>query len=273
MKNIMSVDLEDYYCDLPFDKWENYGERITSLTDVILSLFEKYDISATFFTVGYLAEKHPELIEKIVSQGHEIASHSYFHSDLRTLDNNEFEKELLKSINSLEKISGEKVYGFRAPFFSVTKENLWVFKIMKKYLSYDSSIFPVKTPLYGISNAIRYTYSISEENPLDENDTGNFFEIPPATLRVPIMGNIPIAGGFYLRFFPTPLIKSGIKQLNKDGHSAMFYLHPKDLDPQMPRISEYSWYYYWGLNNAKNKFENILKSFQFSSVRDVVLNL
>jgi hypothetical protein len=86
------------------------------------------------------------------------------------------------------------------------------------------------------------------------------------------MGNIPIAGGFYLRFLPTTLIKFGIKKLNKRGHSTMFYLHPKDLDSKMPRISNYSWHYYWGLNNAKNKFEHILKSFKFSSVRDIILN-
>jgi polysaccharide deacetylase family protein (PEP-CTERM system associated) len=272
MKNIMSVDLEDYYCDLPFKEWENYDERVIHNTEIILKLFEKYDVSATFFTVGYIAEKHPELIQKIVSQGHEIASHSFFHTDLRTINKNEFEKELLRSINSLERISGERIHGFRAPFFSINKNNLWVFEIMKKYLKYDSSIFPVKTPLYGIPDALRYSYLISEENPLIENSIGDFYEIPPATLKIPIMGNIPIAGGFYLRFLPTTLIKFGIKKLNKRGHSTMFYLHPKDLDSKMPRISNYSWHYYWGLNNAKNKFEHILKSFKFSSVRDIILN-
>ena len=273
MKNIMSIDLEDYYCDLPFAEWPKFRERIIDNTDLILKLFDKYCITATFFTVGYIAEKHPELIEKIVSKGHEIASHSYHHTDLRKLDANSFEEELLKSINVLSKISGEKIHGFRAPFFSINKENLWVFKIMKKYLRYDSSIFPVKTPLYGIPDAPRFTYSISESNPLEPNPSGSFIEIPLTTFKLPIVGNLPIAGGFYLRCLPTFLIKSGIKKLNKRGHTAMFYLHPKDLDPLMPRISEYSWHYYWGLKNAKNKFENLLKSFTFSSVRDVVLNL
>jgi len=272
INNIMSVDLEDYYCDLPFTSWSKYESKVEENTKVILDLFDKYKVTATFFTLGYIAEKHPGLIEEIKSKGHEIATHGYSHTDLRKMDVKSFESDLTKSIKILEKISGEKVLGFRAPFFSIDKRNFWVFDVMRKYLEYDSSIFPVRTPLYGIPGAIRYPYHPSENDPLQEDANDKFFEIPPATLPVPILGNIPIAGGFHMRFLPIVILKSGIKKINKNGYPAMCYVHPKDLDPEMPRIQEYGWHYYWGLNNSVKKFESLLKSFSFSSVRETVLS-
>ncbi|WP_245871856.1 polysaccharide deacetylase family protein [Nitrosotalea sinensis] len=239
-------------------------------TKTLLDLFDRYKIRATFFTLGYIAEKHPELIKEIVSKGHEISSHGYYHMDLRSMTKDSFEQDLVKSLEILRTIGGEKVLGFRAPFFSISENNLWVFEIMKKYLKYDSSIFPTKTPLYGISHAIRNPYMISNENPLKEELNGPLLEIPMATLRIPFLGNLPIAGGFHLRFWPTSLLKLGIAKINKSGFPAMIYIHPKDLDPHMPRVPEYAWHYYWGLDNATKKFESLLKNFRFSSVREVM---
>jgi len=266
----MSVDLEDYFCDLPFSSWKNYDSRVILTTKKLLDLFKKYDVTATFFTLGYIAEKFPELIEEIKSHGHELSSHGYSHTDIRKMTKKQFESDLTKSISIIRKISGEKVLGFRAPFFSINKNNLWVFDILKKHMTYDSSIFPVRTSLYGIPSAKRYPYSVSDINPLDETPNGNFTEIPLSTLRLPLIGNIPIAGGFYLRFLPTQLIKFGIKKLNNSNFPAVFYIHPKDLDPEMPRISGYNWTYYWNLKHATKKFESILKNFKFSSIRDVI---
>ena len=268
MNNIMSVDLEDYFCDLPFSSWSNYPSRIIETTNTLLKLFEKYNVTATFFTLGYVADSHTELIEKIVSLGHEIASHSYSHIDLRKISKTNIESDIKKSISSLEKASGEKVLGFRAPFFSISKQNLDIFNIIKKYFKYDSSIFPVNTPLYGISSAPRFPYRLSSESPLEKNSNGELLEIPPSTLKIPLYGNLPIAGGFYLRFLPFSLIIYGINKLNKIEQPAMFYIHPKDLDVNMPKIHSYSWHYYYNLKNGKNKFESILKNFKFSSVRD-----
>ena len=269
-KNIMSVDLEDYFCDLPFSSWKNYDSRVLLTTKKLLDLFEKYNVTATFFTLGYIAEKFPELIEEIKSHGHELSSHGYLHADIRKMTKEQFESDLTKSISTIRKISGEKVLGFRAPFFSINKNNLWVFDILKKYMTYDSSIFPVRTPLYGIPSAKRYPYYVSDINPLEENSNGNFTEIPLSTLRLPLIGNIPIAGGFHLRFLPTQLIKFGIRKLNNSNFPSVFYIHPKDLDPEMPRISEYNWTYYWNLKHATKKFESILKNFKFSSIRDII---
>lgn len=270
IKNIMSVDLEDYFCDLPFDTWKNYESRIISTTSVLLDLFKKYNVSATFFCLGYIAEQFPELIEEIIKDGHEIASHGYSHIDIRKMSPEHFESDLVRSINILENISGEKVLGFRAPFFSIDNQNFWALKILKNHLKYDSSIFPVKTPLYGNPTAPRYPYRISEKIPLTDDPDSTFLEIPPATLHLPVIHNIPIAGGFYMRFLPLSLLKLGIKKMNQSKQPAMCYIHPKDLDSNMPCIPEYSWYYYWGLKNAAKKFESLLKNFHFSSVRDVM---
>jgi len=270
MKNIMSIDLEDYFCDLPFSIWPEFESRVIKNTQKILDLFEKYNVRATFFTLGYIAEKYPGLIEKIKSSGHEIASHGYSHTDLRKMTKESFESDLSKSLSILERISGEKVLGFRAPFFSVSTKNFWVFDILKKFLRYDSSIFPVKTSRYGISGAMTNPYFISEENPLKEDVNGNFLEIPPTVLKLSIFGKLPVAGGFYLRFLPFFFLKWGIKQMNKSGFPAMCFLHPRDLDTDMPSIKEYSWDYYWGIKSAFKKFESLLKNFKFSSVQEVM---
>ena len=123
----MSVDLEDYFCDLPFSKWSQYPDRIIETTQVLLDLFEKHHVKATFFVVGYFAEKFPDLIKNIHEKGHELASHSYSHPDLRKITKNEFENDFVKSLKSIEKVTGEKVLGFRAPFFSINHKNFWVF--------------------------------------------------------------------------------------------------------------------------------------------------
>ncbi len=268
--NIMSVDLEDYYRDLPFLKWPEYENRVIKNTEMILDLFKKYDVKATFFVLGYIAEKFPEMIKKISELGHEIASHSYAHIDLRKVSKEEFETDFLKSVDILEKITGKKVEGFRAPFFSINKNNYWVFDILSKKISYDSSVFPVKTHLYGIPNAPRFIYRPSLNNIVNEDKHGKLVEIPMATYRIPLIGNLPIAGGFYLRFFPYWYMKLGIKKMNKQGKPAMLYIHPKDLDPKMPRIKEYSWHYYYNLKTASKKFERLLQDFRFGTAKNVL---
>jgi polysaccharide deacetylase family protein (PEP-CTERM system associated) len=265
----MSVDLEDYYCDLPFATWNNYGSRVVETSQTILDLFEKHKVQATFFTLGYIAERHPELVEQVKARGHEISSHGYYHTDVRRMNKESFNLDLAKSLQILEKIYGEKVLGFRAPFFSINKQNYWAFDVLKNHLRYDSSIFPVKLH-YGLSDAPRHIYRVSDKDPLKEDVDGNFIEIPLTTLRLPGIGNLPIGGGFHMRFLPYRLLKLGIEKFNKAGFSAVFYIHPKDLDPLMPRIPSYAWHYYWGLNTATKKFENLLKDFKFSSIREVM---
>jgi len=269
MKNIISVDLEDYYCDLPISRWVDFEPRIEKSTLFLLDSFKKYNIQATFFVVGAIAEKFPSLVEKIVSDGHEISSHSYSHSDLRKLSKQDFELDVDKSVKTLHHFSKEKVLGFRAPLFSIEKRNIWTIQILKNFFSYDSSLFPVRTPLYGVPNGQRFPYHMSESDPFEIDDSQNFLEIPPSTLNLPLYGNLPIAGGFYLRLFPSFLIKYSINKLNKQKIPAMLYIHPKDFDDNWPKIPEYSWHYYWNRGTTKQKFESLLKSFTFTSVREI----
>lgn len=271
VKNIMTVDLEDYFCDLPFERWEEFEGRVIENTEIILELFEKHNVKATFFTLGYIGEKYPELIKKIYDSGHEIGSHSYAHIDLRKISKDDFEKDFHKAKNILEQIINEKIEGFRAPFFSINKTNSWILEILSKNLSYDSSIFPVKTNLYGVPDAPRTAYKPNFTDITRNNPNGKLVEIPLATIKIPIIGNIPIAGGFYLRFFPYWFIKFGINRLNKKGIPAMFYIHPKDLDSKMPKIKEYNWIYYHNLKSAKKKFEKILKNFEFGTAKEIII--
>lgn len=271
MKNIMSVDLEDYFCDLPFNEWPKYESRIVSTTDLLLELFDDHNTKSTFFTLGYIAEKFPKLIKKIHDRGHELSSHTYSHMDLRTVTPEEFEKDFLKSKNIIEKITGEKILGFRAPFFSVNKQNTWVFEILKRHIVYDSSVFPVKTPLYGIPNAPKTIYHPKFSDITKNDSTESFFEIPLLVYSLFPRIDIPAAGGFYFRFLPYFFTKKAIQSFNKNNIPIMFYIHPKDLDDNMPKISEYSWHYYFGKKNIKNKFKKLLNDFEFSSVKKILI--
>ena len=268
--NIMTVDLEDYYCDLPMSKWNKYESRVVKTTRTVLELFDKYKVSATFFTVGHIAELHPELIQEVKSKGHEIASHGYSHSNVKKMSRQDFEADLVKSLSVLKKLSGgQKIIGFRAPYFSVGKENFWAFDVMKKYLRYDSSVFPVKFH-YRLSDAPRHIYGMSDKNPLKEDMHSNFTEIPITTLRLPLIGNFPIGGGHYMRFLPLSVLKAGIKKSNTAGHPTVFYIHPKDLDPATPRLPGYAWHNYWGLKQSGKKFKSILDNFKFASIQEVM---
>ena len=199
-QNIMSVDLEDYFCDLPINEWSQYKSRIIETTNPLLDLFEEYNVKATFFVVGYFAEKFPKLIKQIHDKGHEIATHTFSHIDLRKVSKSEIESDLEKSMSVLESLTGEKILGFRAPFFSINKNNGWVMNILKKYFVYDSSIFPVKTPLYGLASAPREIYHPSSLYITKNNFYEKFIEIPLLPFRQ-FNSNILIGVFFYFRFF------------------------------------------------------------------------
>ena len=266
--NIISVDFEDYFCDLPFVKWDEYENRVVETTPVLLELFSKYNVKSTFFVVGYFAEKFPKLINEIQEEGHEIASHSFSHIDLRKTSKLEVEKDLTKSFDVLENVTGEKVIGFRAPFFSIDASNSWILSFLRKYVKYDSSVFPVKSPLYGVPNAPRQIYHPSQENFIENDENEELIEIPPLTNRILSYYNLPVAGGFYFRALPYFLIANGIKKFNHNNRPSMLYFHPKDLDKNMPKIKEYSWHYYYGKRNILSKFKKLLNDFEFTSARD-----
>lgn len=269
--NILQVDVEDWYCDLDIKNWEFQEDRVVESTNKVLDILREANTFATFFVLGYEAEHHPELVKRIKKEGHEIATHGYAHRPIMKETPREFEDDLLRSIKILEEIigaEGERVLGYRAPRFSITEETSWVIDILKQTgLKYDSSVFPVKTHLYGVPRAPLFPYHISSSNIMIDYPAEDFLEIPLSVYEIPAISmNIPVAGGFYLRFFPYPFIKYALRKINRQNQVAVCYIHPWELDPQHPKIHSLGWYHYWRLASTEKKFRQLLRDFQFTSV-------
>jgi peptidoglycan/xylan/chitin deacetylase (PgdA/CDA1 family) len=168
--NIMTVDLD---CNLQSSMRKTYSNRICDTTRDILEMLRKSNALATFFILGYVAERHPELFEDIISQGHEVATHGHFDVNFKNKIREDFEQDLVKSLDVLRTVSQEKIRGFRAPFFSINKNNAWTFEALKEYVEYDSSIFPLKMH-YCSSGARNHSYRIRHRDPFKIDDIGNF---------------------------------------------------------------------------------------------------
>ena len=262
MKNIMTIDLEAWYNDTDFGQWYKYEDRIYANTQNLLSILEKGNARATFFVLGYIAERFPELIKKISSKGHEIAIHGYIHQSLSKQSPDEFEKSLVYSQNILEEIIHKKIIGFRAPFFSLNEKNQWALPIISRNLQYDSSIVPARTPLYGWPNSPRIPHQlIYGDNTL--------MEFPITTYQIPLFKiSIPVAGGFYLRLFPYCANKYCIKNVNKNNFPGICYIHPWEIDPQQPRINANKWWHYYNIKMTRDIFARLLADFKFQSISD-----
>lgn len=269
MVNVLTIDVEDWYMDIDVKHWGDYEDRVVGNTERVLNLLAAANTRATFFIVGYVAEHFPELVEDIKARGHEIATHGYRHKRITELSPSEFEEDLLRSIAVLEEITGDKVLGHRAREFTIMEKTSWAIDILKRNgLRYDSSIFPVRTHLYGVADAPRFPYHISSSDIKLDAVEDDFLEVPSAVYRIPVIRkNIPVAGGFYLRFFPYWFIKHAIKKINKQNQPAICYLHPWELDPAPPRINALAWYNYWGLCSTEAKFRSLLRDFRFTSVK------
>ena len=267
--NILTIDVEDWYMDTDISTWDSYEDRVVQSTQKILNMLEETNTKATFFVVGYVAEQFPELIEDIKAKGHELGTHGYSHTSIRKQTPLKFEEDLIKSLRILEHIVKDKIKGHRACEFSINEETSWAIAILQKNgLKYDSSVFPVKTHLYGVPDAPLYPYRISSDFTIDDPE-GDFWELPLSVYKIPILHkNIPIAGGFYIRLFPYCFIKHAMKKNNKMGHPAIFYIHPWEFDPTQPRINELSWYHYYRLSSTEKKFKMLLKDFKFSSMQE-----
>lgn len=269
MDNILTIDLEEWYHpEYVRDKAPKHREeRITQSLIKTLQLLSEHDVNATFFVVGELVEKHPEIVEKINEGGHEIAFHGYYHDPLWKLNAEMLELEI-KKFNSLIR---EKCLGFRAPSFSLNNETRWALKVLEEAgFIYDSSIFPVKTPLYGVSGAPIEPYKPSHDDVTKEDDSRDLWEFP--LLICPLMGfRIPMAGGFYLRLLPVSLMKRAIKKMNKHGAPAVIYVHNWELDPQTPKLKlrfYNSFVTYHNINKTAEKLQFLLSSFDFISLRE-----
>lgn len=274
--NALSIDLEDWYHPELLKTKERQRSQIKESVQPILNLLEKYNTKATFFVLGEVAEKNPDLIKEIKNRGHEIASHGYDHKSLKQMTAENFEKDIIRSKNILKSITGENPIGYRAPTFSIDNSTKWAIGILEKQgFRYDSSIFPTKTHLYGVPNAPLNPYYPSKEDVSKERrDKRGIIEFPMTVLPLKFY-NLPISGGFYLRLLPDLIIKAGIKNRNKKGFPAMIYIHPWETYPKTPRIRHgliSDFINYHGIDSALDKLESLLISFKFRPVKSILFD-
>ncbi|MDA8221976.1 MAG: DUF3473 domain-containing protein [Desulfitobacterium hafniense] len=268
MKNILTIDLEEWfhanYHDDVFDNQKSYAVRIIQNTERLLTLFEENQAQATFFVLGYVAEKHPQMIRDIAAAGHEIASHGYAHQLIYKQTPSEFNEDVSQAKQLVEDIIGTSVKGYRAPSWSITPQSLWAWEILQDLgFVYDASVFPIETYLYGLPSAPRFPY-----HPKYNGKILKLLEVPSSTVRL-LNRNIPFAGGFYFRVLPYPVIAQCIKTVNKEGQPAIVYLHPREIDPEQPRLTlsgKESLIHYYGINGCEQKLLRVLKKFEFTSI-------
>jgi len=267
--NILTIDCEDFFSLPAFNNKsssKDWDKMIDRQVDIILKKLEENDnTKATFFIVGNIAERNPQVVKKIISKGHHIGSHFNNHKAISELNKKEFEKNLEDSLSILKKISGMSVNTFRAPFWSYSDSLYWYWDILKKkQIKYDSSIFPINKYLFGTPGAKRFIHRKDHE----------IIEIPPSTIK--IFGlNIPFSGGVYFRALPFFIIKRFIKRLQKKEKSIIMYFHPWELDPELVRVKGIRLIdrivLYYNNRNALKKFEKLIKEWHFTSIETYML--
>jgi len=274
MLNAISVDVEEYFHVEAFagkidpKSWEDFESRSGRSIDRILRLFQKYETRGTFYILGWIAERQPDMVRKIAAAGHEIGCHGFGHQRIHRQTPDQFRQDVMRSRNRLAELAGKPIHCYRAPSFSITKETLWALDVLaEEEFTIDSSIFPVRHDLYGMPGGRRF--------PHWENTPGGnrLFEFPPSTIRL-ANNNWPAAGGGYLRLFPYRFTRWAIRHLNdREKQPAMVYFHPWELDPSQPRISSAplrsKLRHYVNLEKTEGKIERLLQDFRFTTVSEV----
>jgi polysaccharide deacetylase family protein (PEP-CTERM system associated) len=274
MKNAMSVDVEDYFQVSAFaphirrEDWDSLPCRVERNVDVILGLLDEADAKATFFTLGWIAERYPQVVRRIVDNGHELASHGYGHQRASDLTPEAFREDITRAKRILEDLGGVAVRGYRAPSFSINHANWWaVGELEDAGYEYSSSIYPVKHDHYGMPDAPRF--------PHRPNGEAGILELPPTT--VPLMGrNLPAAGGGWFRLLPYEVSRWMLRRVNaQDQAPCMFYFHPWEIDPEQPRQQGLSaktrFRHYVNLQRMPGRLRQLLKDFEWDRVDRVFL--
>lgn len=268
--HLFTVDVEEYFQVTVFEKvvkrvqWDSLPSRVERGVDVLLDLLERHGGHGTFFTLGWIADRHPGLVTKIAAAGHEIASHGWWHRRVPNMGRAEFRAGLRDSKAILEDLSGQEVLGFRAPSFSIVPGTEWAFDVLlEEGYRYDSSLFPIRRRGYGYPDAKPGPHLIEREG-------GTLIELPMATTRAAGI-RLPAAGGGYLRILPfsLSLIRRALDEQRRAGESAVFYVHPWEVDPHQPRLPAgpvAHLRHYTGLTRMLPKLERLLEEFRFTSV-------
>jgi len=267
--NILTIDLEEWFHSLEPDisKWNSFDRRVEYSTRIMIDLLAKYNSSATFFVLGDVAEKNPDLIKEIEKSGHEIGTHNYDHKFLYNQNEKEFRDELKKSLSLLESIIGSKIVSFRAPYFSVTGKSLWALPILaEEGIKYDSSIFPIYNHRYGIPKAKLFAHEI----------TNDLWEFPISVYRIGKI-NFPFSGGVYFRFINNYMFNKILSMYERNHEYFVFYIHPWELDYLQPKFKTTSPFlnfrHYYGLKDTFKKFEILLMSKKFSSIKSAAVKI
>jgi polysaccharide deacetylase family protein (PEP-CTERM system associated) len=273
MINALTVDVEDWYqtngLDIPVKQWDGFEDRIVGSTMRLLSLLDRHNIKATFFILGCVARKHPRLIKAIDSKGHEIGSHGGWHQLLSRLTLEQFREDLLFSKDVLEQITGKPVVMYRAPSWSIDNERLdYLTQLSECGFTLDSSIQPFRTPLSGMKDA-----PVTPFYPVVRGQQLSMLEVPTSVLDIKGL-RIPFSGGFYLRAMPYAFTAAAMKRLNRT-RPAMIYIHPWELDPEMPRLKvpkHIAFVQYYRVASTERKLTNLLTQFKFSTLGELVAN-
>ena len=234
LPNALTVDVEDWYhsvLEIDPAAWPQCEDRVAPATERLLACLAERGARATFFVLGHVAERHPELVGAIEAAGHEIACHGYAHRLVYTLSPEEFRADLRRALGLLRAQARGPIRGFRAAYWSITRRSAWALDILaEEGLEYDSSIYPTTTSLYGIPDAPRSPFRLRTPG------GRGVIEFPPSVLRFPVR-NVPFAGGIYLRLLPYWFVRWGMKRFRRRGWPAMVYIHPPEFDPGKPRLA------------------------------------
>jgi polysaccharide deacetylase family protein (PEP-CTERM system associated) len=275
IRNALTIDVEDYFQVSAFastisrDSWPSLSCRVERNVDLILSILGEGNIKATFFTLGWIAERYPAMVRRIVDNGHELASHGYGHLRVSDQRSDEFIDDITRSKGLLEDIGGRPVLGYRAPSFSIGGGNLWALDLLRNAgYRYSSSIYPVKHDHYGMPDAPRFAFY--------PNGKDGLLELPISTLRL-FQRNYPAGGGGFFRFFPYELSRWLLQQVNqKDMKPAIFYFHPWELDPDQPRQKgiglKTRFRHYVNLDRTERRVKALIRDFQWGRMDRIFLD-
>lgn len=270
-RNALTVDVEEHFQVAAFegqiarDAWEGHDSRVAANTNRVLDVFAAQGVRGTFFVLGWVAERHPALIRRIVAEGHELASHGYDHTRVIYMDAARFREDVTRTRGILEATGGVAVRGYRAPSYSINGRNLWALDVLQETgHAYSSSIYPIRHDLYGMPEAPRFAFRVRP---------GAILEIPVTTVEV-YGRNFPAGGGGYFRLMPYGLYRWGLRRVNeRDTQPGMFYFHPWEVDPDQPRVPgaplRSRLRHYTNLRTMEARLQRLLGDFRWGRMDEV----
>ena len=272
--NAISIDVEDYFQVSAFEHtidrkdWDQLEHRVSANVTQIIQLLKSADVKATFFVLGWVAERYPEIVKSIIEHGHELASHGYGHQRVSDLTRAEFKQDLIYAKEILENLSGVEIKGYRAPSYSIGKDNIWALEVLAETgHQYSSSIYPIQHDHYGYPDAPRFAFK--------DTNTG-LIEIPISTMK--FMNRLfPAGGGGFFRFYPYQITRKIIQRVNKlDNQPTIFYFHPWEIDPGQPRQDnaplKSRFRHYLNLHKTEDRLTSLLQDFTWGRVDEVFID-